>query len=205
LRFKDARIEMICATGKQIPPPTRTEVPIIGRSNVGKSSLVNALLGVKGLIRVSQEPGRTREVIFLRAGEDGYLVDLPGYGFARVPLALKKSWGALVEAYLARRARGAGLLLLDIRREGLSEGDLQMVQYFRHYGRPFFVVLTKADKVPRGKWGAAARAVARELEMEKGEKPLTVSARTGEGIEELRKFVARVLARPEEFERGTDA
>lgn len=177
---------------------------MIGRSNVGKSSLINALLGTK-LIKVSQQPGRTREVIFLNVGPEGFVVDLPGYGFARVPKEMRESWGALVEAYLRRHAPGMGLLLLDIRREKPNEGDHQMAEWFRHYERPFEVVLTKADKVPRGKRAAAQRAIVKALGLEEGEPPLAVSVQTGEGIDELRKRVARALGRPLELKRGQTA
>ena len=147
-------------------------------------------------MRVSREPGRTREVVFLRAAREGYLVDLPGYGFARVPLAAKRAWGRLVEAYLARRAPGLGLLLLDIRREEPSEGDLMMVEWFRRYERPFAAVLTKADQLPRGRWRGAADRVARALELEREEGPIAVSARSGEGLEELKRLIARGFATP---------
>jgi len=171
-----------------MPPAGRPEVAVIGRSNVGKSSLINAVLGQKGLMRVSNTPGRTRAVFFVGLDGKGFLVDLPGYGWAKVPLEMKRSWGQLVEAYLSRRPPGPALLLIDIRREP-GEGDVQMAEWFRHYGRPFTVVMTKADKISRGQWKKSSDAIARGLELEKEQKPVPFSAVTGEGVKSLRHFI----------------
>jgi GTP-binding protein len=167
-------------------------VAVIGRSNVGKSSFVNAVLGRKGLIRVSSTPGRTREVLFVELPERGYLVDLPGYGFAKVPLSVKAGWKALVEAYLAREARGACCLLVDMRRNP-AEGDFAMTEYFRRYGRPFFVVLTKADKVARGQWRKRSRDVAKALGLDPEQDPIPFSALTGEGLRTVRKRIEECM------------
>ena len=193
LKLDDAAIEAICAKAEQLPAPSLPEVAVIGRSNVGKSSLINAVLGHRGFIRVSQEPGRTREVIFIRVGSKGFLVDLPGYGFAKAPLAVKRSWTNLVEAYLARKTRGAVLLLLDIRRGEPAEGDFQMVEWLRHYERPFSVVLTKADQLPRGRWKSASELITKSLDLERDSAPLAVSVKSKEGIDPLRKLIAKGL------------
>ena len=171
-----------------MPPAERPEVAVIGRSNVGKSSLINAVLGQKGLMRVSNTPGRTRAVFFVGLDGKGFLVDLPGYGWAKVPLEMKRSWGQLVEAYLRRRPRGPALLLIDIRREP-GEGDIQMAEWFRHYGRPFCVVMTKADKISRGQWKKSSDAIVRGLDLEKEQKPVPFSAVTGEGVKSLRHLI----------------
>jgi GTP-binding protein len=176
-----ARLERVCVTPSQLPPATLPEVAIIGRSNVGKSSLINVVLGQRGLMRVSNTPGRTQAVLFVALGEKGYVVDLPGYGFAKVPMPLKAAWGKLVETYLARGARGAACLLLDIRREP-GDGDRVMADYFRRYGRPFFVVMTKADKVSRGTWNQRAQAMTRALSLEPEQMPIPFSAVSGEGV-----------------------
>ncbi len=179
-----ARLERVCVTPAQLPPPTLPEVAIIGRSNVGKSSLINTVLGQRGLMRVSNTPGRTQAVLFVGLEDRGYVVDLPGYGFAKVPLAVKASWGRLVEAYLSRGARGAACLLMDIRRDP-GDGDRTMVEYFRRYGRPFFVVMTKADKVSRGQWKPRAQALSKALGLPAGEPPIPFSAVSGEGVKNV--------------------
>jgi GTP-binding protein len=192
LKSPTARLARVCAAPSQLPPPSLPEVAVIGRSNVGKSSFVNAVLGRKGLIRVSSTPGRTREVLFVELPERGYLVDLPGYGFAKVPLSVKAGWKALVEAYLAREARGACCLLVDMRRNP-AEGDLAMTEYFRRYGRPFFVVLTKADKVARGQWRKRSRDVAKALGLDPEQDPIPFSALTGEGLRTVRKRIEECM------------
>ena len=188
-----ARLERVCVTPSQLPAPTLPEVAVIGRSNVGKSSLINAVLGRRGLMRVSNTPGRTQSVIFVGVGERGYVVDLPGYGFARAPRAARAAWGRLVEAYLVRGARGAACLLMDVRREP-GEGDLMMVDYFRQYGRPFFVVMTKADKVSRGEWKPRAQALSKALDLGPGESPIPFSAVSGEGVKNVVKKIEESLA-----------
>jgi GTP-binding protein len=178
-------LEHICGNPAQLPRPDRPEIAVIGRSNVGKSSLINAVTARRGFMRVSRTPGRTREIFFIGMGPNGYLVDLPGYGYAKVSKGAQESWKRLVEAYFERGAPGTGCLLLDIRREP-NEGDRRMVEWFRHYGRSFFTVLTKADKVSRGHWQAKARLVSDLLELREEEIPFPVSVVTGEGISKLK-------------------
>lgn len=192
MKENDAFIELVCVSPEQLPAPVLPEVAVIGRSNVGKSTLLNALTGKKGMLRVSQTPGRTEGVIFVRLGKRGYLVDLPGYGFAKVPLPVKASWKRLVESYLARPARGGAVLLVDIRRDA-EEGERQIVEWFRRSGRPLRVVLTKADKLSRGRWKGRATKLAAELGLGPEEFPLPLSAATGEGLRRLRAMVEEIL------------
>jgi len=178
-------ISRICGSISQLPAPSLPEVAVIGRSNVGKSSLINAAVGRKRLMRVSGTPGRTREIFFLSLGDMGYLVDLPGYGYAKVSKSMRAEWRKLVEAYLQRDAMGRSCLLIDIRRDPGEEEQL-IVDWMRHYGKPIFSVLTKADKVPRGRWKGRRDAVANALAFGDDESPFPFSARTGEGLQQLR-------------------
>lgn len=184
----DLQVERVCTAPSQFPPPTLPEVAVIGRSNVGKSSLINTVFKRKGLMRVSNTPGRTQAVIFARLEDRGFVVDLPGFGYAKVPLTVKASWAKLVEAYLDRPTCVGAVLLVDVRREA-ADGELKMVEYFRHYGRRFFVVMTKCDKVSRGQWKPRAQAWAKGLDLGPDQTPISFSAVSGEGAKTvLRKF-----------------
>lgn len=188
MKSRTIRIEMVCTAPAQLPPPSKAEVAVVGRSNVGKSSFVNAVLGRKKLLRVSNTPGRTEGVIFVDVSDRGYLVDLPGYGYAKVPLAVKNSWRTLVEAYLKRETRGAAILLIDIRREA-GEGDIRIAEWFRYYGRSFYVVMTKADKISRGHWKARADALCHELALNPQQPPIPFSTVTGEGVKTMQRLI----------------
>ena len=147
-----ARFFRAIVNGGAFPRSPRREVVFCGRSNVGKSSLLNALTGVQGLARTSKTPGRTREIHFYEDGHDRYLVDLPGYGYAKVPVRERRVWAELVESYLARRDRIAlAVLLVDARHEPF-ESDLQLAEWLSAGEIPFIVALTKTDKL-----GNAAR------------------------------------------------
>ena len=126
------------------------EVAFAGRSNVGKSSLINVLVNRKGLVRTSSTPGRTQLINFFSINENRFLVDLPGYGFAQVPLAVKRQWGPMVQSYLERRSTlRAVVLLFDIRRIPREE-DLQLLDWLEEGNIPTIPVITKIDKVSRG-------------------------------------------------------
>ena len=160
------------------------EIAFAGRSNVGKSSLLNRLVGRKKLARVSKTPGRTREINFFRVNDSFVLADLPGYGYARVSKAQQAEWRPLLEGYIGKTPQLAGVVqLLDMRREP-SEDDAAMLDLLAELGMPTIVVLTKCDKLSRKAAAERAESIARSLLLDP-EQTIQFSAVTGEGRDEL--------------------
>jgi GTP-binding protein len=143
--------ELVCSAAKsaQFPQEALPEVAFIGRSNVGKSSLINSLLKQRRLAFTSSTPGRTQQINFFRINQRFFFVDLPGYGYAKAPQALLQSWNKLVEAYLKGRKQLSISILIVDSRIGPSELDLQKLKWLQQNSLPFFIVSTKADKLSR--------------------------------------------------------
>ncbi|RKZ82809.1 MAG: YihA family ribosome biogenesis GTP-binding protein [Candidatus Parabeggiatoa sp. nov. 1] len=169
----------------QLPEDTGFEVAFAGRSNAGKSSAINAIAGQKALARTSKTPGRTQQIIFFKLDETRCLVDLPGYGFAKVPLAVKEHWQKTLERYLhTRRSLRALVLMMDIRHP-LTDYDQQMLDWCRLSNMPVHVLLTKADKLSRGKGSMVLQQVRKHLAALSGEMSVQLfSALKRVGIEE---------------------
>jgi len=165
------------------PQGTLPEVAFVGRSNVGKSSLINALVQRKRMARISNTPGRTQIINFFKINQELMFVDLPGYGFARVPEAVKREWGPMIETYLQEReCLQLVVFILDIRRNP-SEEDLALKAWLDYYGRKTLFVLTKSDKLSRGESKNRQRAI-REL-LALPDVPINFSAKTGLGRENI--------------------
>ncbi len=175
------------------PPAELPEVAFAGRSNVGKSSLINVLVNRKGLVRTSSTPGRTQLINFFRVNGSLMLVDLPGYGFAKVPLAVKKEWGPMVETYLSTRPNlGCVVLIVDIRRVPAEEDQL-MLQWLRAYDIPALVVVTKCDKVSKNERARQTAVIARTLGLARDEMAF-FSALSKEGRDEVWARIEAILA-----------
>ena len=169
----------------QYPPPDKPEVAFAGRSNVGKSSLINILFNRKGLARTSSRPGRTQSINFFSVDNRLYFVDLPGYGYARVPIKVKKSWQHMVETYLDKRSNlRAVVVILDIRRDTTS-GDIQLLTWLKHYGIHAIPVLTKADKLSRQKVRTRSQLIGRQIGEISSTNPTVFSAKTRQGRDDL--------------------
>ncbi len=170
----------------QLPPDTGREVAFAGRSNAGKSSALNVLTGQRQLARVSKTPGRTQLLNFFVVEPERYLVDLPGYGYARVPDAIRRHWQALLERYLRERAALRGLLLLmDIRRP-LTTMDRQLLEMCVHRRLPVHILLTKADKLSRGAAQTALRHVRASVKTDYPQTSAQLfSASNGQGVAEV--------------------
>ena len=197
-----ARFAAAAAEPGRLPRLGLPEIAFAGRSNVGKSSLLNRLVGRRGLARVSKTPGRTQQINFFVIDEALALVDLPGYGFARVSVTLRDQWKALVEHYLTRRrSLRAVVLIIDLRR-GVEADDAQLLSFLTAHGVPAVLVATKADKLAYGARVRQARALAAAT----APVPVVVcSAVSGDGIPELWARL-RVLSRvAPPSERRTDA
>jgi len=177
----------------EYPPGNLPEVAIAGKSNVGKSSLINTLVSRKNLAKTSSQPGRTQTLNFFRVNEKLSLVDLPGYGFAKAPLEVRKAWKPMVETYLqTREAVRLVILILDSRR-GLSPDDSTLLDWLEYHEIPVLIVLTKADKLSqferaRQRKGLAAVPLLEDMPM------VFFSAMTGEGREELWKWIQRTVS-----------
>lgn len=175
-----------------LPPGDRPEVCFAGRSNVGKSSLINALTGRKGLARASNTPGRTQEINFFTLGESHYLVDLPGYGFANAPVAVVEKWQRLLKAYLSGRASLRRAFVLVDHRHGVKPVDDEIMSLLDSAAVTFQVVLTKVDKVKANEREKVLAQVRDALSKHPAAYPeiVVTSSEKGEGIATLRCIVA---------------
>jgi len=180
-----ARFIKSAAGADGFPEDRGLEVAIAGRSNSGKSSAINRITAQTKLARVSKTPGRTQLINFFDLGQERRLVDLPGYGFARVPEAVRRDWGRLMDAYFSSRRSLAGLFVtVDIRR-GLREGDEQMLAFARALSCPVAILLTKSDKLSRG--AGSSRRLEIEKALGSGVRVIRFSALDGTGVETARQ------------------
>jgi GTP-binding protein len=191
-----ARFLISAAQPSGFPPPSLPEIAVVGRSNVGKSTLINTLVGHAGLARTSRTPGRTRLVNWFVIDERFHLVDLPGYGYAQVNQATRESWRPLIESYLAGRTSLAGvLLLIDIRR-GVQDEELDFVPWLAEREIPVVVALTKADKLPKNKRTLEVMRAKKQLDLSRA--PYAVSAgasgaSASDGIDVLWRAITQLM------------
>ena len=195
MKIDDCRFERAAAKAEDEPRPLGGDVVFLGRSNVGKSTLINGLLGVRGLARTSSTPGRTQTVNFYRVNRAHYFIDLPGYGYARAPKAVRETWGPMVEGFLERR-RGTialAVVLVDARHEP-SGMDHQMLEWLVDRDIPRIVVGVKSDKLSGNERTRAAKRLREAFPTEDGAiPPALVSAVSGYGIKELWRTVDDAL------------
>ena len=192
--IKKAEFITSAAKPKQYPPVGVPEIAFAGRSNVGKSSLINALLGRKKLVKVSSTPGKTRTINFFNINDEFRIVDLPGYGYAKVAKAESDDWGRMMETYLSGRE---GLLrviqLVDIRHAPTAQ-DRQMYDYLRYYGLSGTVAVTKADKLSRNEAAKNLALIRKGLELGPEDTVIPVSSLNGRGIDVLLEEIERLLS-----------
>lgn len=190
MQIKTAQFITSAVKPAQYPPPDFPEVAFAGRSNVGKSSLINTLVNRKRLVKTSSTPGRTQLINFFLVNGSLSLVDLPGYGYAKVPAAVKKKWGPMIETYLSTRpGLAAVVLLMDIRRTPREE-EFRLFDWLAFYGIPVVPVLTKADKLSKTKQKKQLQATARTLDIPEQELIL-FSAKSRLGKEALWQRMAQ--------------
>ncbi len=174
----------------QLPPDEGAEVAFAGRSNAGKSTALNAITDNKGLAKTSKTPGRTQLINFFAMDEEHHLVDLPGYGYAKVPQAVKRHWQQVLSQYLRERQSLRGLVLLMDVRHPLKEFDSQMLEWCRHQDMPVHILLTKADKLKRGAASSILHKIRKELKEENPQVTVQLfSAPAKQGLEEARQRI----------------
>ena len=183
--IKSASLETVCGITSKHPDNQLPEVAFAGKSNVGKSSLINALMNRKSLARTSSQPGKTQTINFYNVNNELYLVDLPGYGYAKVSLEIKAKWGKMIENYLKKSKQlKLVFLLIDIRHEP-SENDKMMYDWVVQTCFEPIVIATKADKIKRSQIQKQCKIIREGLGMSKEGKLITFSAETKQGLEEI--------------------
>ena len=190
--IKKAELETVCGIGSRIPESSRPEVAFAGKSNVGKSSLINGLLNRKSLARISSQPGKTQTINYYNVNDMLYLVDLPGYGYAKVSEEVREKWGRMIERYLhGSRQLKAVFLLVDIR-HAPSENDRTMYQWILYQGYEPVIIATKLDKIKRSQVSRQLKILKEGLEVKPGTKMIPFSAETRQGRDEIWELIEDV-------------
>lgn len=198
--IKNVNLETVCGITSKLPENTLPEVAFAGKSNVGKSSLINGLMNRKSYARTSQQPGKTQTINFYNINEELYLVDLPGYGYAKVSEQEKAKWGKLIERYLHGSAQlKAVFLLIDIRHDP-SANDKMMYDWIVAQGYNPIIIATKLDKIKRSQVDKHLKAVRQGLNLVRGTKVLPFSSVTKQGKDDIWAFVETELLGKEEVE-----
>lgn len=187
--IKQAELDIVCGVTSKLPDTGMPEVAFAGKSNVGKSSLINGLMNRKSLARTSGQPGKTQTINFYKINGEMYLVDLPGYGYAKVSQAEKEKWGKMIEKYLhTSKNLKAVFLLIDIRHEP-SANDRQMYDWILHNGYEPIIIATKLDKLKRSQVQKHLKMVREGLQVKKGTLVIAYSAETKQGREEIWELI----------------
>ncbi|HIZ22524.1 MAG TPA: ribosome biogenesis GTP-binding protein YihA/YsxC [Candidatus Blautia faecigallinarum] len=187
--IKEVSLDIVCGITSKLPDTGRPEVAFAGKSNVGKSSLINGLMNRKSLARTSAQPGKTQTINFYNVNGCIYLVDLPGYGYAKVSQEEKQKWGKMIERYLhTSKNIKAVFLLVDIRHDP-SENDKMMYDWILHNGYEPIIIATKLDKIKRSQWQKHVKMIKEGLKLRPGTKVIPFSAQTKQGREEIWELI----------------
>ena len=195
--MKIASVEFVTSAVNDsgLPPGELPEVAMSGRSNVGKSSLLNRLVNRRGLAKTGSTPGRTQTINFFLVNGTFHLVDLPGYGYARVPLQVRATWGKMIEGYLSGRKNLRGVIMLVDIRHPPTEGDQQLHHWLKHYGIPVAVVATKADKLSRSRGLQSLAKIRSGLSLTSEEAVVMFSATAGQGRDDVLKIIEHWISK----------
>lgn len=191
--IKNVALETVCGVTSKLPENSRPEVAFAGKSNVGKSSLINALMNRKSLARTSSQPGKTQTINFYNVNDSIYFVDLPGYGYAKASEHVKAQWGKMIENYLYQsRQLKAVFLLIDIRHKP-SENDCVMYDWIKSHGYQPIIIATKLDKINRSQIQKQVKLLKETLKAEKDVRMVPFSATTKQGREEIYEIIEEIL------------
>lgn len=191
--IKSAALETVCGITSTLPENLFTEIAFAGKSNVGKSSLINALMNRKSLARTSSQPGKTQTINFYNVNNEVYFVDLPGYGYAKVSEEIKAKWGKMIERYLRKSKQlKAVFLLIDIRHEP-SANDKQMYSWILDNGFKPIIIATKSDKISRNQLQKHVKMVKDGLKVEKGTVVIPFSAQSKQGRDEIYEVIEGIM------------
>ncbi len=193
MNIKKAEFKGVFVDIKQLPEQLLPEIALVGRSNVGKSSLINKLVNRRKLAKSSSTPGKTRTINYYLINDEWHMVDLPGYGYAKVSKTERAKWGKMIEAYLSQREQLKGVFqILDIRHPP-SNDDLLMKEWLNHHDIPVLLVATKADKISRGARAKHLAVIRKDLKLPVEQVPICFSAESGEGVEEIKEALNEIL------------
>lgn len=196
--IKSVSLETVCGITSKLPENERPEIAFAGKSNVGKSSLINALMNRKSLARTSSQPGKTQTINFYNINDAMYMVDLPGYGYAKVSQNEKEKWGKMIENYLhASKQLRAVFLLIDIRHEP-SANDKQMYDWISYQGYDPIIIATKLDKINRSQIQKQVKLIKNKLQVKPGTMMLPFSAQTKQGRDEIWQVMDEFILPKEE-------
>lgn len=193
MKVNNAEIVISAVKPEQYPDSLLPEFALAGRSNVGKSSFINKMLGRKALARISSKPGKTQTLNFYIIEDSLFFVDVPGYGYAKVSKTERAAWGKMIETYITTRKQlKAVVLIVDLRHPPTAD-DRMMYDFLKHFQIPCIVIATKADKIPKGKWQKHLKVTKETLEFDPHDEIIIFSSETGEGKDSAWQAITRKM------------